>query len=107
MSRLQGERVRRIGMAWSRTVEGGLLDSLLAIALLLLGCVGADAVYRLTFQNGTSIEVRSYDDLGDAIRYDGGPGRFCGVKVNSSSRCGFLTASRSCRLPFSPETAPR
>jgi len=37
---------------------------------------------------------------------NGGPGRFFGVKVYSSSRCRFLTASRRSCMPSSPETAP-
>ena len=35
-----------------------------------------------------------------------GPGRLCAVKMKSSSRCRKLSASRSCPLPASPETAP-
>ncbi len=34
------------------------------------------------------------------------PGRFFGVKRNSSCRCWFLAASRPCPLPSSPESAP-
>jgi len=37
--------------------------------LLLLGFKAADAAYRIVFQNGTSLEVQLYEDLGDAIRY--------------------------------------
>jgi very-short-patch-repair endonuclease len=37
--------------------------------MLALGLSQAEAAYRLTFQNGTSVEVQSYEDLGDAIRY--------------------------------------
>jgi hypothetical protein len=35
-----------------------------------------------------------------------GPGRFFGGKTNSSWRCRFLNASRTCCLSSSPETAP-
>ncbi len=38
--------------------------------LLLLGHNPADAAYRLVFQNGTSVEVKSYEDLGDSISYE-------------------------------------
>ncbi len=85
MSRLQAENVRRIGMAWSGKIGGGLRVSLLAIALLLLGCARADAAYRLTFQNGTSFKVRSYEDLGDAIRYPRLGGTVTTPKANLSS----------------------
>ena len=47
----------------------GLGCLILAGALLVLGFSPAEAAYRLTFQNGTSVEVQSYEDLGDAIRY--------------------------------------
>ena len=40
-----------------------------AVGTLLLGCAEADAAYRLMFRNGTSVEIRSYEDLGDSIRY--------------------------------------
>ncbi len=36
-----------------------------------------------------------------------GPGRFCGVKIDYSSRCRVLTASQTCCMPSSPETALR
>ena len=36
-----------------------------------------------------------------------GPGRFCAVKMKSSSRCRKLHASRLCSLSAVPETAPR
>jgi hypothetical protein len=42
-----------------------------AVTLLFFGSSEADAAYRLTFQNGTSVEVRSYEDLGDSIRLTG------------------------------------
>ena len=41
----------------------------LAVTLLLCGAAEANAAYRLVFQNGTSVEVRSYEDLGASIRY--------------------------------------
>ena len=45
--------------------------------------------------------------MGDAeFRRNAGPGRFFGVKVDSSLRCQGLIASRICFLPVSPETAP-
>ena len=50
-------------------VSRGLVGGLLALVLLLVPCAGAEAAYRLTFQNGTSVEVQAYEDLGDAIRY--------------------------------------
>ena len=53
--------------------QGSLRQSLHVLLLLgiplLLVCSAADAAYRLTFQNGTSVEVQAYEDLGDAIRY--------------------------------------
>ncbi len=61
--------VRKIGMVCGGRVRRGLRIPFFAVVLLLLGFAGAEAAYRLTFQNGTRIEVRSYDDLGDAIRY--------------------------------------
>jgi hypothetical protein len=53
--------------------QGSLKQSLRVLLLLiiplLLVCSAAEAAYRLTFQNGTSVEVQAYEDLGDAIRY--------------------------------------
>jgi len=41
----------------------------IGIALLSVGWLSAEAAYRLSFKNGTSVEVSSYEDLGDAVRY--------------------------------------
>jgi hypothetical protein len=41
----------------------------LALLFLFLAPPPSDAAYRLTFKNGTSIEVQSYEDLGDSVRY--------------------------------------
>ncbi|HEX7550916.1 MAG TPA: DUF2726 domain-containing protein [Candidatus Methylomirabilis sp.] len=42
----------------------------LLVATLVLGGVSeVEAAYRLVFQNGSTFEVPSYEDLGDAIRY--------------------------------------
>ena len=38
-------------------VSRGLVGGLLALVSLLVPCAGAEAAYRLTFQNGTSVEV--------------------------------------------------
>ena len=51
-------------MAWP-----GLGCLFVAVATLALGLSQAEATYRLTFQNGTSVDVQSFEDLGDAIRY--------------------------------------
>ena len=42
---------------------------LLAAALMMGGVSEVEAAYRLVFQNGSTIEVPSYEDLGEAIRY--------------------------------------
>ena len=47
-----------------------MVHALLVVgAILVLGISHAHAGYRVTFSNGTSIEVQAYEDLGDAIRY--------------------------------------
>ena len=43
---------------------------------------------------------------GTCIASDAGPGRFFGVKSNSSRRCRLPHASRSCRMPSSSGAAP-
>ena len=42
---------------------------LVAAAGLVVGLSYAEAAYRLSFKNGTSVEVPSYEDVGDSIRY--------------------------------------
>lgn len=42
---------------------------LVAAAGVALWLSHADAAYRLSFKNGTSVEVSSYEDLGEVIRY--------------------------------------
>jgi Protein of unknown function (DUF2726) len=56
-------------MARRGRVGRSLRVPLLTVVLLMAGIPEADAAYRLTFQNGTSLEVQSYEDLGEAIRY--------------------------------------
>ena len=56
-------------MARQGSLKQSLRVLLLLIIPLLLVCSAAEAAYRLTFQNGTSVEVQAYEDLGDAIRY--------------------------------------
>ncbi len=56
-------------MAWPSRVRCNFQLLLLAAALLLVGLAEVKAAYRLTFQNGTSLEVQGYEDLGDSIRY--------------------------------------
>jgi hypothetical protein len=41
----------------------------LALFFLFLSAPASDAAYRLTFKNGTSVEVSTYEDLGDSVRY--------------------------------------
>lgn len=48
---------------------------LVVLVILVVGISHAHAAYRLSFKNGTSVEVSSYEDLGDSIRYP----RFGGV----------------------------
>ena len=50
-------------------VERMLCGPLLLSMFLLLGFSQAEAAYRLTFRNGTSVEVISYEDLGESISY--------------------------------------
>jgi hypothetical protein len=51
------------------TARPGLGCLVLAVAMLVLGLSQAEVAYRLTFQNGTGLEVQSYEDLGDGIRH--------------------------------------
>ncbi len=81
----QGGGLRGIRMAWSGGAGWGLRVRLFTVFLLLLSFTGPDAAYRLTFQNGTSIEVRTYEDLGDAIRYPRFGGTVTTPKANLSS----------------------
>ena len=81
----------------------GLGCLILAVALLTLGLSQAEAAYRLTFQNGTSVEVQSYEDLGDAIRYQRSGGRVVVPKANVSA----IEEAVHLPPPTPPGPAPR
>jgi hypothetical protein len=93
-------------MAWQGRAGSRLGLALLAVALLLFGFSEADAAYRLTFQNGTSVEVRSYEDLGDSIRYP----RLGGVVVVPKSSVTAIEEAMHlpspAELPTAPSTPP-
>ncbi len=72
-------------MAWRGNAVSELWLALLAVTLLVFGSTEADAAYRLVFQNGTSVEVRSYEDLGDSLRYPRFNGTVTVPKANLSS----------------------
>jgi very-short-patch-repair endonuclease len=72
-------------MAWQSRVVRGLCSLFLAVVLFAYGSVKADAAYRMVFKNGTSVEVRSYEDLGDSIRYPRLGGTVTVPKANLSS----------------------
>jgi len=63
------------GIMRTRRTMPGMISHGIFVGLILLGSalgIGvseAGAAYRLTFQNGTSVEVQGYEDLGEAIRY--------------------------------------
>ena len=75
----------------------------LVVATLALGLSQAEAAYRLTFQHGTRIEVQSYEDRGDAIRYQRYGGTVVGPMANVSAR------EEAVHLPppTPPASAPR
>jgi Protein of unknown function (DUF2726) len=50
-------------------VRSTILAAVVALGLLAIGSPCADAAFRLTFRNGTSVEVSAFEDLGDVIRY--------------------------------------
>lgn len=58
----EGGRLARLPFCW-RFVVG------IGIALLSVSWPSAEAAYRLSFRNGTNVEVSSYEDLGEAVRY--------------------------------------
>ncbi len=58
---------------------------LLIAALGLGGVSEAEAAYRLVFQNGSTIEVPSYEDLGEAIRYQRNGGSLVVPKASLAS----------------------
>ena len=77
--------VRNGDMTWWRRAGRGLWILSLGAASLMLGLSQAEAAYRLTFQNGTSVEVQSYEDLGDTIRYQRYGGTVVVPKANVSA----------------------
>ncbi len=89
-------------MVWSGGVGWGLRVPLFTSFLLLLTITGAGAAYRLTFQNGTSIEVRAYEDLGDAIRYP----RLGGTVVVPKSSVSTIEETVHLPPPTPPPPAP-
>jgi hypothetical protein len=80
----------------------GLGCLLLVVAMLALGLSQVEAAYRLTFQNGTSVEVQWYEDLGDAIRYP----RLGGVVVLPKSSVSAIEEAVHLPPPSSLSTAP-
>lgn len=89
-------------MTWQGKVGRALWGPVLALAATLFGCAEADAAYRLVFQNGTSLEVQSYEDLGEAIRYQ----RYGGSVVVSKAQVTMIQEVPSpATAPFPP--APR
>ena len=74
-----------------------------AVALLALGLSQAEAAYRLTLQNGTSVEVQSYEDLGDAIRYP----RLGGTVVVPKANVSAVEEAVHLPPPTPPAPAPR
>ena len=89
-------------MRWCGWVSRGLVGVLLALVSLLAPRAGAEAAYRLTFQNGTSVEVQAYEDLGDAIRYP----RLGGVVVVPKSSVSTIEEAVHFPPPSVPPTAP-
>jgi hypothetical protein len=81
----------------------GLGCLFLVVAVLALGLSQAEAAYRLTFRKGTSIEVQSYEELGDAIWY-----QRCGRTV-VVPKANLSAVEEAVRLPLSapPTPAPR
>lgn len=91
-------------MAWPSRVRCNFQLLLLAAALLLVGLAEVKAAYRLTFQNGTSLEVQGYEDLGDSIRYS----RFGGaVTVPKANVTAIQELPPAPAAPTPPATAPR
>lgn len=86
-------------MARQERKTWGRLGALVAILAIVGPPAVADAAYRLTFQNGTSIEVQGYEDLGDDIRYP----RLGGVVVVPKSTVSAI--EEAVHLP-SPSTLP-
>lgn len=85
----------------SRAVPGfGWL--VFVIAVLALGILQGEAAYRLTFQNGTSVEVQWYEDQGDAIRYP----RLGGVVVVPKSSVAAIEEAVHLPPPSSLVTPP-
>jgi hypothetical protein len=62
-------RLRRSGAAPHVTLLRLLVGVLVVGGSMAVGAPAVDAAYRLTFQNGTSVEVKGYEDVGEAIRY--------------------------------------
>ncbi len=84
-----------------RTVPEFISPLFLALLLLLLGVSQAEAAYRLTFQNGTSIVVPGYDDLGDAIRYP----RFGGMVTVPKASVATIVELPPAPTPPAPQTS--
>ena len=63
------------GITRNRRTPQGVISRGILVGLILVGytlgsgVLEVSAAYRLTFQNGTSVKVQGYEDLGDAIRY--------------------------------------
>jgi hypothetical protein len=81
----------------------GLGCLLLVVAVLALGLSQAEAAYRLTSQNGTSIEVQSSEDVGDAIRYR----RSAGTAVIPMANVFAIEEAVHLPPPTPPASAPR
>ena len=90
-------------MKWWGRVGRGLWVLALITASLMLGLSQAEAAYRLTFQNGTSVEVQSYEDLGDAIRYQ----RYGGTVVIPRANVSAIEEAVHLPPPTPPAPAPR
>ena len=64
------ERITRTPRTTQGALSPGILVGLILLGYALgIGVSEVSAAYRLTFQNGTSVEVQGYEDLGEAIRY--------------------------------------
>ena len=69
MDPLRGRRVSGRSRPARGTLHTALWNLIFMAVSLGIAPSGVDAAYRLTFQNGTSVEVQGYEDVGDAIRY--------------------------------------
>jgi hypothetical protein len=62
-------RMARRGGALCGTLHGVLPGLIMVTVSLGMAAPAVDAAYRLTFRNGTSVQVQSYEEGGEALRY--------------------------------------